>query len=77
MVIADRTLDVFLTMLELILGGARSGKSRLAQRLASASGKRVVYIATAQALDDEMASRIAGHKTDRPCEWLIVEEPIA
>ena len=64
-------------MLELILGGARSGKSRLAQRLASASGKRVVYIATAQALDDEMASRIARHKTDRPCEWLIVEEPIA
>jgi adenosylcobinamide kinase/adenosylcobinamide-phosphate guanylyltransferase len=64
-------------MLTLILGGARSGKSRLAQRLAAAAG-RISYIATAQAGDDpEMTARIARHRTDRPRQWRIIEEPLA
>ena len=49
-------------MIELILGGARSGKSRLAEQRASDSGLEVVYVATSQALDEEMAARIAHHR---------------
>lgn len=64
-------------MKELILGGVRSGKSALAQQRAQSSGWAVTYIATAQAGDDEMESRIARHKADRPTEWLLVEEPFA
>ena len=64
-------------MRTLILGGARSGKSALAERLASASGHEVVYIATAQAQDAEMAARIAHHRAQRPGHWLSVEEPLA
>lgn len=64
-------------MLELILGGARSGKSRLAERLARESGLAVCYVATSQALDDEMAARIAQHRAGRPAEWALVEEPLA
>jgi len=64
-------------MRSLILGGARSGKSALAERLASASGKDVVYIATAQANDAEMAARIAHHRASRPAHWHSVEEPLA
>jgi len=64
-------------MLELILGGARSGKSRLAERLARESGLAVCYVATSQALDDEMAARIAQHRARRPAEWALVEEPLA
>jgi adenosylcobinamide kinase/adenosylcobinamide-phosphate guanylyltransferase len=59
----------------LILGGARSGKSSYAQRLAEESGKSVTFIATAQALDDEMAARIHRHKTDRPSAWETIEIP--
>jgi adenosylcobinamide kinase/adenosylcobinamide-phosphate guanylyltransferase len=60
----------------LILGGARSGKSALAERLASDGRQEVVYIATAQAGDTEMAARIAHHRARRPQQWLCVEEPL-
>jgi adenosylcobinamide kinase/adenosylcobinamide-phosphate guanylyltransferase len=63
-------------MIELILGGARSGKSKLAERLASQSGLAVTYIATSQPLDGEMSERIATHRARRPYEWALVEEPI-
>ena len=63
-------------MRTLMLGGARSGKSVLAERLAIESGQEVVYIATAQAGDAEMAARIAHHRARRPQQWLCVEEPL-
>jgi adenosylcobinamide kinase/adenosylcobinamide-phosphate guanylyltransferase len=59
------------------LGGARSGKSALAERLALESGKEVVYIATAQAHDAEMAARIAHHRDRRLAHWQSVEEHLA
>jgi adenosylcobinamide kinase/adenosylcobinamide-phosphate guanylyltransferase len=64
-------------MIELVLGGARSGKSRYAEQQASASGLPVVYIATAEAGDDEMHNRIQHHQQRRPAHWSTVEEPIA
>jgi len=64
-------------MLELILGGARSGKSRLAEHLALESGLPVTYIATSQPLDGEMTERIAHHRARRPVDWALVEEPLA
>ncbi len=63
-------------MLTLILGGARSGKSRLALQRAEATGKPVSFIATAQAHDAEMAERIARHQAERPAHWLTVEAPL-
>lgn len=61
----------------LILGGARSGKSAYAESQAIASGREVVYIATARAGDGEMALRIAHHRQQRPAVWITVEEPLA
>ncbi|MCH7383272.1 bifunctional adenosylcobinamide kinase/adenosylcobinamide-phosphate guanylyltransferase [Acinetobacter dispersus] len=63
-------------MLQLILGGARSGKSRLAEQTAKETGLSVIYIATAQALDAEMQQRIAHHQQQRPAHWQVIEEPI-
>ena len=64
-------------MLELILGGARSGKSRLAEQRAAGSGLAVTYVATGQTLDGEMAARVAHHRARRPEHWGLVEEPLA
>lgn len=62
---------------ELILGGARSGKSALAEQRLRASDHSVVYVATAEVGDGEMAARIAHHRQRRPAEWTLVEEPLA
>jgi adenosyl cobinamide kinase/adenosyl cobinamide phosphate guanylyltransferase len=62
--------------LVLYVGGARSGKSRLAVERARESGAPVVFIATGEAGDDEMADRIARHRAERPVEWQTVEEPL-
>jgi adenosylcobinamide kinase/adenosylcobinamide-phosphate guanylyltransferase len=59
----------------LILGGIRSGKSRYAADLARAQARPVTLIATARILDEEMAARIAAHRTSRPPDWILVEEP--
>lgn len=63
-------------MLQLILGGARSGKSRLAEKIALESGLNVIYIATAQPLDEEMQERILHHQESRPREWQVIEDPL-
>ncbi|MCH4248827.1 MAG: bifunctional adenosylcobinamide kinase/adenosylcobinamide-phosphate guanylyltransferase [Acinetobacter populi] len=62
--------------MELILGGARSGKSKLAEQRAKDSALPVLYVATAQALDAEMQLRIQHHQQTRPATWQLVEEPI-
>ena len=62
---------------QLIVGGQRSGKSGHAQRLAAASDLQVTVVATAMALDEEMAARIARHKRDRPTGFSTVEAPLA
>jgi adenosylcobinamide kinase/adenosylcobinamide-phosphate guanylyltransferase len=63
-------------MIRFILGGARSGKSRHAQALAEALDGELIYIATAQAFDEEMSDRIARHRADRGARWRTVEAPI-
>ncbi len=60
----------------LVTGGARSGKSAFAEKLAKRRGGAVVYVATAEASDAEMEQRIARHKTQRPAEWTTVETPL-
>lgn len=60
-----------------MLGGARSGKSVFAEALVRDSGLRPCYLATAQALDGEMADRILRHQARRGPEWVMVEEPLA
>ncbi|WP_198302093.1 bifunctional adenosylcobinamide kinase/adenosylcobinamide-phosphate guanylyltransferase [Croceicoccus marinus] len=60
----------------LVLGGARSGKSRFAENWVAGHGGRLAYIATAQALDKEMAQRIAQHRADRGDAWHTVEAPM-
>lgn len=60
-----------------VTGGARSGKSRFAERLALASGRPVTYLATMEALDDEVRARIARHRAERPTSWTTVEAPLA
>lgn len=63
-----------------VLGGARSGKSRHAQAIAeraASNGEDLIYIATAQAFDDEMADRIAWHRSDRDNRWRTIDAPVA
>jgi adenosylcobinamide kinase/adenosylcobinamide-phosphate guanylyltransferase len=63
-------------MKHLILGGARSGKSHYAELCAAESGLDVLYLATAQAFDEEMQQRIKQHQQQRPNHWDLIEEPI-
>jgi adenosylcobinamide kinase / adenosylcobinamide-phosphate guanylyltransferase len=65
-----------LPRLTLVLGGARSGKSRFAEGLIRASGRPRRYIATAQAWDDEMRARIRQHQVDRGDGWITAEAPL-
>ena len=64
-------------MKQLILGGARSGKSRFAEQQARASGQEVICIVTAQPKDNEMTERIRLHRERRPADWQLVEEPVS
>ena len=63
-------------MLTFIIGGARSGKTALAQSLCRPQS-RVVYLATLRAEDDEMRQRIRRHRNNRPATWCTIEEPLA
>lgn len=65
-----------MTGILLVLGGARSGKSRYAQARAEALDGELVFVATAQAFDDEMTARIARHRNDRGPRWRTVETPV-
>lgn len=60
----------------LLLGGARSGKSSYALKLAADSGKSVTFLATAQAFDEEMSARIQKHQAERPASWETLEVPL-
>jgi adenosylcobinamide kinase / adenosylcobinamide-phosphate guanylyltransferase len=62
--------------LVLITGGARSGKSALAVRLASGQSAPVIFLATAQPGDEQMETRIARHRRERPGPWRTIEEPL-
>jgi adenosylcobinamide kinase / adenosylcobinamide-phosphate guanylyltransferase len=62
--------------LTLVLGGARSGKSRYAQELVETSGAPALFVATATAGDDEMLTRIAAHQASRPRHWRTLEAPL-
>jgi adenosylcobinamide kinase / adenosylcobinamide-phosphate guanylyltransferase len=62
--------------LVVLLGGARSGKSALAVRLAAERGAPVTFVATARPGDEEMAERIRRHRRERPEEWSTIEEPV-
>ena len=72
-----RLLVLSMAMQQLFLGGVRSGKSQLAERAADASGRDVVYIATAELFDDGMRVRAHQHRQRRPAHWSLVETPRA
>ena len=61
--------------IRLVLGGARSGKSSYAEKLATETDFPVTYIATAQVYDDEFKARVAHHQLRRPADWALVEKP--
>lgn len=65
-----------LPALSLVIGGARSGKSAFAEHLVTATARPRRYIATAEAWDDEMRTRIARHQTDRGARWTTIEAPL-
>ena len=65
-----------MSRITLILGGARSGKSSHAQKLAEDSRKSVTFLATAQAFDEEMSARIQKHRAERPSHWQTLEVPL-
>ena len=69
-------LPAALPLVTLILGGARSGKSALAERMVADSGLDRLYVATAQALDDEMRARIREHRARRDRSWRTIEAPL-
>jgi len=60
----------------LVTGGARSGKSHFAELLAAQPNRPVIYLATAQIWDEEMALRVEKHRQQRPANWRIIEEPL-
>jgi adenosylcobinamide kinase/adenosylcobinamide-phosphate guanylyltransferase len=62
--------------LVLVLGGARSGKSTYAEELAACLGEHVLYVATAEALDEEMRARVVSHQSRRPESWQTLEAPV-
>ncbi len=64
-------------MLTLLLGGARSGKSTLAVRMAERQSAPVTFVATAEPFDDDLRDRVARHRLERPPHWATVEEPVA
>ena len=74
----DRFLSKNNSMKQFVFGGARSGKSRLAEQLTQACGQNIVYIATADAAqnDSEMDQRIAHHQQQRPKHWQTIEAPL-
>src|SRR3954471_21106552 len=71
----DRPLAIDGSQLTFVLGGARSGKSRYAEQVAMASPPPWIYLATAEPFDDEMAARIAEHKSRRSRVWQTIDAP--
>jgi adenosylcobinamide kinase/adenosylcobinamide-phosphate guanylyltransferase len=74
---ADGKGRLLMTRHVLVLGGARSGKTAFAERLAMRSGSKPAYLATAEALDGEMRDRVASHKASRGQKFATIEEPVA
>jgi adenosylcobinamide kinase / adenosylcobinamide-phosphate guanylyltransferase len=72
----DGTITSMTNEIILITGGARSGKSRYAEQRATEMGARPLYVATAEAKDEEMAQRIAEHRKRRTDQWRTIEEPL-
>lgn len=70
-----RNLSVTNPELILVLGGARAGKSAFAEQLIGSYGRRILYVATAEAKDDEMRTRIQSHRAQRPATWMTLEAP--
>ena len=71
----QKTLGLNMQRLTLVVGGARSGKSTYAEKIAMDSGLAVTYIATAQIYDAEFNARVQHHKSRRPADWELIEEP--